>query len=122
MQRILTVGRISEEKGQQVAIAALKLLLDRGYVLKWYFVGDGDNRDCCEQLAEEYGIRDNVVFLGVQTNPYGYMKDCDVYVQPSRHEGYCTTVNEAKFLCKPIVCTDVSGSDEMIANGEKKEV
>lgn len=114
VQRILTVGRISEEKGQQVAIVALKLLLDRGYVLKWYFVGDGDNRDCCEQLAEEYGIRENVVFLGVQTNPYGYMKDCDVYVQPSRHEGFCITVAEASCFDKPIVATDFTGANEQL--------
>ena len=114
VQRILTVGRISEEKGQQVAIVALKLLLDRGYVLKWYFVGDGDNRDYCEQLAEEYGIRDNVVFLGVQTNPYGYMKDCDVYVQPSRHEGFCITVAEASCFDKPIVATDFTGANEQL--------
>lgn len=114
VQRILTVGRISEEKGQQVAIVALKLLLDRGYVLKWYFVGDGDNRDYCEQLAEEYGIRDNVVFLGVQTNPYGYMKDCDVYVQPSRHEGFCITLAEASCFDKPIVATDFTGANEQL--------
>ena len=114
VQRILTVGRISEEKGQQVAIVALKLLLDRGYVLKWYFVGDGDNRDCCEQLAEEYGVRDHVVFLGVQTNPYGYMKDCDVYVQPSRHEGFCITLAEASCFDKPIVATDFTGAYEQL--------
>lgn len=114
VQRILTVGRISEEKGQQVAIVALKLLLDRGYVLKWYFVGDGDNRDYCEQLAEENGIKDNVVFLGVQTNPYGYMKDCDVYVQPSRHEGFCITVAEASCFDKPIVATDFTGANEQL--------
>ena len=113
-KRILTVGRFSEEKGQQVAIVALKLLLDKGYALRWYFVGDGNHRDSCEQLAEEYGIREHVVFLGTQINPYGYMKDCDVYVQPSRHEGFCITLAEALCFNNPIVATSFTGANEQL--------
>lgn len=45
------------------------------------------------------------------------MKSCDIYVQPSRFEGYCTTVTEAQILSKPIILTDVAGAKEQVDNG-----
>lgn len=119
-KRILTVGRLSAEKGQNVAIQALKLLIDQGYNVKWYFVGDGNLRLECEKLAKHLNIADNVVFLGTQTNPYGYMKDCDIYMQPSRHEGFCITLAEALCFPNPIVATNFTGAREQLrdrANG-----
>lgn len=121
-KRILTVGRISEEKGQRVAIETLKILLSKGYQLKWYFVGDGKDKPYCEQLAKEYGISDHVVFLGTQTNPYGYMRDCDIYMQPSRHEGYCITLAEALCFGNPIVATDFTGAHEQLINRDNSIV
>lgn len=117
-KRILTVGRISEEKGQMVAIDALKILLDKGYNVKWYFVGEGNDRESCEQLAAEYGISDKIEFLGLHTNPYGYMKACDVYVQPSRHEGFCITLAEALCFRNPIIATNFTGAQEQLQHRE----
>lgn len=117
-KRILTVGRLSEEKGQLAAIKALKILRDKGCKVKWYFVGDGKIRDDCVALALECVISDAVVFLGTQTNPYGYMRDCDVYVQPSRHEGFCITLAEALCFDKPIVATNFTGATEQLQNRE----
>lgn len=113
-KRILTVGRISEEKGQRVAIEALKLILDQGVDAKWYFVGDGKDKEFCEKLAENLSISDRVVFLGTQTNPYGFMRDCDIYMQPSRHEGFCITLAEALCFNNPIVATDFTGAKEQL--------
>jgi glycosyltransferase involved in cell wall biosynthesis len=60
------------------------------------------------------GIEHEVILLGFCINPYPYIKHCDIYVQPSRHEGYCTTITEARILKKPIVATRVSGVSEQI--------
>ncbi len=62
--------------------------------------------------------RADFIFLGIKENPYVYMKQCDIYVQPSRFEGYCTTTNEARILGCPIVMTDVSGAEEQLENGK----
>lgn len=113
-KRILTVGRLSAEKGQNIAIQALKLLLDKGYNVKWYFVGEGKLMDTCKQLAEKLDISNSVVFLGLQTNPYGFMHDCDIYVQPSRHEGFCITLAEALCFNNPIVATNFTGAKEQL--------
>lgn len=51
-------------------------------------------------------------------NPYGYLKNCDIYVQTSRFEGYCTTTNEAKDLRKPVITTNVSGANEQFENNK----
>ena len=113
-KRILTVGRISEEKGQRLAVLALKILIGNGINVKWVFVGDGKERGYCEKLAHDLGIEGFVSFLGTQINPYGYMKDCDVYVQPSRHEGFCITLLEASCFRMPIVATDFTGAVEQL--------
>lgn len=113
-RRILTVGRLSKEKGQDVAVCALKLLLDKGRDVRWYFVGDGLLRKECERIAKELNITDRVVFLGTQVNPYAYMRDCDLYMQPSHHEGFCITLAEALCFNNPIVATDFTGAEEQL--------
>lgn len=114
-KRILTVGRLSKEKGQEVTVEVLRRLLDRGCDVKWYYVGSGPMQARCEALAEACGVKERTVFLGTQTNPYGYMRDCDVYVQPSRHEGYCITLAEARCFSVPIVATCFAGAEEQLA-------
>lgn len=113
-KRILTVGRISSEKGQDNAIKALKILIEKGYNVKWYFVGDGAFRNTCENLVREYKLEDFVVFLGTKNNPYPYMRDCDIYVQPSRYEACCVTITEVKIFKKNIVATDATGNREQL--------
>ena len=120
--RILTVGRISAEKGQLEAVKALKLLVDRGNNVKWYFVGDGNMRRPCEELAQDLGIAHRVVMLGTKTNPYGYMRDCNIYMQPSRHEGYCITLAEARSFDIPIVATNFTGAAEQLSSHTKSVV
>jgi len=116
--RILTVGRLTMEKGQDLAIKALAKLIDAGYNVRWYCVGDGGARKEYERMVDHHGLHDHFVFLGADANPYTYMKDCDIYVQPSRHEGYCITLAEAKILKKPIITTDFTGAMEQIEHGK----
>lgn len=113
-KRLLTIGRISPEKGQMIALEALKILTDEGMNVRWYFIGDGADLKCCLGFAEQLGISGNACFLGNQINPYGYLKDCDLYVQPSRNEGFCISLGEALCLNKPIVSTDFVGAKEQL--------
>ena len=55
--------------------------------------------------------------MGAKSNPYPYIAKADIYVQPSRHEGYCLTLAEAKCLAKPIVTTNFIGAYEQIEDG-----
>jgi glycosyltransferase involved in cell wall biosynthesis len=116
--RILTVGRLSIEKGQDLAILALSKLIQDGFHVRWYCVGEGNSRGEYERMIEEFNVKDHFVLLGSDTNPYSYINQCDIYVQPSRHEGYCITLAEARCLKKPIITTNFTGAKEQIKNGE----
>ncbi|MBS4197582.1 glycosyltransferase [Bacillus sp. FJAT-49870] len=116
--RILTVGRLSDEKGQDLAILALEKLVAEGYNVRWYCVGDGPSRGRYEQLIREKNLKNHFILLGLDPNPYPYIAQSDIYVQPSRHEGFCITLAEAKYLRKPIITTNFAGAKEQITNGE----
>lgn len=116
--KIITVGRLSKEKGQDLAIKALAKLKKDRYDVKWYCIGEGNSRREFEQLIKEYNLENNFLLLGSTSNPYPYIKNADIYVQTSRHEGYCLTLAEAKALNKPIVTTNFIGAYEQIENNE----
>lgn len=112
--KILTVGRISKEKGQYMTIPVLAKLKSEGYNIRWYCIGDGNHRKECERLIKEYKLEDDYILLGSKTNPYPYMKDCDIYIQSSLHEGYCITLAEARCFDNPIISTDFTGAREQL--------
>ncbi|WP_346899650.1 glycosyltransferase [Clostridium sp. UBA7503] len=116
--RILTVGRLSKEKGQDLTIPVLARLKSEGYKLRWYCVGEGRARSEYEKNINELKIEKDYVLLGSRLNPYPYMKDCDIYVQSSRHEGYCITLAEARCFNNPIITTNFTGANEQIINEE----
>lgn len=116
---LLTVGRVSSEKGQDMIPAITRNLIDLGYKICWYIIGDGDMRLEVERRIKENQVENNVCLLGIKTNPYCYMKACDIYVQPSYTEGYSTTICEAAMLGKAIVGTKPSGGiRDQITNGK----
>ncbi len=116
--RILTVGRLSYAKGYDVAISVAAKLKEDGFKFKWYVIGDGIERTKLEKLIDQYEVRDCFILLGSLKNPYPYINQCDIYVQPSRFEGYCIALAEARILNKPIIATNFFGAEEQIINGE----
>ena len=115
--RLLTVGRICHQKGYDMAIPAIARLVSEKNDIKWYIIGDGEaiDKENLHERIRQYGLQDRVSFLGIRQNPYPYMKACDIYLQPSRHEGKPIAVEEAKILQKPIVVTDYFSAREQMA-------
>ena len=116
--KILTVGRFTPQKGFDLAIEICRLLREQNANFGWYMIGWGPEEDKYRAMIERYELQDCVTILGERKNPYPYIDQCDVYVQPSRHEAYCMTILEAISLRKPIVCANFAGADEQIRNGE----
>jgi glycosyltransferase involved in cell wall biosynthesis len=81
--------------------------------LRWYIIGFGDV-SLIRQKIHEAGMEEYVILLGKRTNPYPYIKTCDIYAQPSRYEGKSVTVREAQMLCKPIVITNYATAKSQI--------
>jgi glycosyltransferase involved in cell wall biosynthesis len=115
---ILTVARLSYHKGIDIIIKTAKYLRESGLEFRWYIVGDLANCGQYEQLAKQYGVDGYVAFMGATNNPYCYINKCDVYVQPSRSEGWGMSITEAKILQKPIVASDLAVFKEQITDGE----
>lgn len=100
--RIVTVGRVSHEKGPDIAVETCRILCEKGYDVKWHLVGKIDD-ETVVALAEKYNLSEKILFEELQTNPYKYIYNCDIYVQPSRFEGKSIAIEEAKALGKPVV-------------------
>lgn len=102
----VTVGRMVQPKGYDLAVEAAEVLWQRGLSFRWYLVGDGPERSTIEKLIDGYNLREYVVCVGAKENPYPYIRNADIYVQTSRFEGFCLTLSEARALCVPPVSTD----------------
>src|SRR5690606_17975843 len=69
-------------------------------------------------LKTELGVDETATMLGFTDNPYPYFKKADFYILSSRYEGFPTVLFEAITLGKKIISTEVSGSREMLNDGE----
>lgn len=110
---ILTVGRLSPEKGYDLLIDAAKILLQRNREFKWFIIGNGDKKPYLRKIFKN-GLEERVILLGEKRNPYPYFKNCDIYVQTSLHEGNCLTLLEAMVFGKPCVTTNFPTGIEKI--------
>jgi glycosyltransferase involved in cell wall biosynthesis len=114
---VITIARLSHEKGIDMAIQSCSLLVKKGYKVKWYVLGEGNERDNLEKLIKDNQLQQHFKLLGVKENPYPYIKQADIYVQPSRYEGKSIAIDEAKILHKPIVVTNFETAKDQINDG-----
>lgn len=114
---ILTVGRIVPVKNIGLAAEACAELKKRGRKIRWYHIGTGDLKEKLEKQVSELGIEDEFIMLGERSNPYPYMAQCDIYVQPSNLEGKSIAIEEVKCLCRPLVVTDFSTAASQVNDG-----
>lgn len=115
---LLTIGRLDKQKGYDLAVEACSILKKRGYQFNWYVLGNGVEEDNIKNMIKKYDVQECFHLLGIRINPYPYIDQCDIYVQPSKHEGYGIAVAEARMLNKPIVCTDFTGARDQIITGQ----
>ncbi|MCM1044472.1 MAG: glycosyltransferase [Candidatus Gastranaerophilales bacterium] len=115
--RILSVGRLTAQKAFEVSIEAMKLLKERGERVRWYVLGDGDQRRMLEEQVRRLGLEEDFVMPGAVDNPYPYMAQADLYVHASRFEGKSIAIQEAQILGKAILVSDCSGNREQVTDG-----
>ena len=116
--RILTIGRLTEQKRYDIAIEALAQLKKICDVpVRWYVMGEGELRESLEQQIRDSGLENDFLLLGVKSNPFPYCKQSDFYVHATGFEGKSIAIQEAQTLGKPILATDCSGNREQIEDG-----
>jgi len=117
--RLVSVGRLVEQKGYDRLIPIVANLVKDGYDIHLQIIGEGMQRLQLEALISKYNLTENVKLLGFKNNPYPYLIDNDVFICSSRSEGFSTVITEALILGLPIVTTECSGMRELL--GENSE-
>lgn len=115
---ICSVGRLVKLKGFDIAVDTAKILADEGMDFKWYIVGDGDEKENLRSQIKTLGLEEKVVLTGSTENPYSYMNMADVCVQLSEYEGRPLVVDEAKYLLKPVVASNIGAHRDLIEHGQ----
>lgn len=115
--KLLSIGRFCNQKNFDNVPEICKLIREKGLNVTWYLIGYGGDEALIRQKIQEHGMEEHVIVLGKKSNPYPYIKACDVYVQPSRYEGKCVAVREAQMLGKPVIITNYATSASQLEDG-----
>lgn len=112
------VGRLSEEKGHAVLLAAAKSLVAEFPDLCFLFVGDGPEREKLMQEAASLGLQRHVIFAGVCSDIPKALAIMDIFVLPSLTEGLPMALLEAMAAKKPIIASGVGSLPRVIRHQE----
>lgn len=114
--KILSIGRFCIAKNFDNVPDICRRLIEMGVDVKWYLIGFGNDEELIRQKISENKMENRVIILGKKSNPYPYIKACDLYVQPSRYEGKCVSVKEAQMLGKPVIITAYATASSQLEN------
>lgn len=114
---LLSVGRFDVAKNFESVPEITSMLIKKGLDVKWYLIGFGATENTIRENINKFDVGENVIILGKKDNPYPFMNECDVYVQPSLFEGKCVAVREAQILGKPVVITRYLTAESQIESG-----
>jgi len=111
--KLVFVGQCVRRKGLDLALRALGELRDLAWTLN--VIGDGTERGNLERLAQDCGIRERVSFLGVRPNEQvvELIEAADLFILPSRSDGWGAVVNESLMRGVPVVCSDRCGAQDL---------
>ena len=113
----VTVGRLIPDKRQDRILSATKKLCDEGYQFDVWIVGGGRCEDELKEYCKTHSLN-NVLFMGMQDNPYKYLSQADMFVLSSHREGFAIVIPEAMACGLPVLSTKCTGPTEILKNGE----
>lgn len=117
---ILSVGRLSWQKGYPYALEAIQLLKKKGNKICYHIVGDGADLAMLRFHVTRLGIEDQVVFHGQQSRSTikRHFENADIYLHASLTEAMPNAILEASSMSLPIVATAAGGAPEAVLDGE----
>lgn len=116
---VLAVGSLCNKKDYPNLLQAISLLKkDSGYSFKLLIVGYGYLRSTLENMVNDLGLQDEVLFLGMRHDIPKLMSAADLFVLPSKYEGFGLVVAEAMACQCLVVATDCGGVSEVLNNVE----
>lgn len=114
---IVSVGRLTYQKGYDLAYEAMKEIIKENKKINWIILGEGEMRKALERQIADDQLQSNIFLPGVVENPYSYIANADLFLHSARFEGYGIVVTEAKIINKPIILTNFNTASSLIKNG-----
>jgi len=116
---ILSLGRLTPEKGHHVAIHALKKLCDRKINARLIIAGEGDYLARLRDIAEKSGMKERIVFTGFipHDEAVAYYNAADVFVMPTLTvEGLPFVLLEAMACGTAVIASRIGGNSRLISD------
>lgn len=115
---IITVARLNPDKACMRYMQCIKKVVEKYRDVEFWILGDGVERPKMEQFVTNNTLGENVKILGLQKNPYKFMREADMYFCASYREGFSTACQEAAIMGLPVLSVDVDGAEELIELAE----
>lgn len=119
--RVITITRLSQEKGVDILLKAWTEVVREEKGLKLLIVGAGPLESQLKTLSQSLGIAESVDFVGEVQNASNYLIESDLFILSSRSEGMSNALLEAMIYGIPCIATQVGGNGELLG-GESKEI
>lgn len=118
-RRLVSVGRLAEQKGQLALVEACRLLRDRGVQFDLVLVGDGDMRGAIETAIREHRLEREIILVGWKSGAElrDYLRGAIALVLPSFAEGLPVVIMEAMASGRPVISTYIAGIPELVRDG-----
>ena len=116
--KLCVVGKVIPVKGIDRLARIHKKLLNEGYNIQTFVLGVGSQQTEIQKYVEQEKFENSFHFMGYQTNPYKYVRNCDLFVCSSLSEGFSTAATESLIVGTPVITTRVSGMKELLGENE----
>lgn len=100
------VGNLNEQKNQEFIINLFKIYHQKNNNSKLLLIGDGSLKSKLLNQVEKLNLKENVIFLGTQTNVNEWMQAMDLFIFPSKWEGFGMAALEAQASGLPVICSE----------------
>jgi glycosyltransferase involved in cell wall biosynthesis len=117
-KNVIFVGRLIHRKGLDVLLKAFSKVINSGKIVNLIVVGEGESEEEYRYLVKHLGIEPHVFFAGEKKNPFPYIKYGDIFVMPSRSEGFPNVLLEAMALKKAVIASDCETGPREVINGK----
>lgn len=116
---LITVGRLVPQKSYDRLLNIIyRLKNETDIPFHLYILGDGELKGNLKEQCTQLGLNSVVTFLGYNPNPYKFVKNADLFVCSSLHEGFSTAVTESLIVGTPVITTLCSGMEELLGDSE----
>lgn len=109
---LISIGELNKNKNNEVIIKALGKL--KNPKIHYILCGVGDKKDELHALSKEFGLEENIHFLGYRTDIAELLKSCDIFVMPSYREGLSRSLMEAMSAGLSCVVSEIRGNIDLI--------